>query len=82
MKEIDFDPELVGGLGDGMSKFSGEDYWTIGTRVIDIVFTGTGIVAADDVIVVFIDKHRSCAEHDEVEIEDGEGVVEIRLGKD
>ena len=46
-----------------------------------IVFASAGIVAADHVLVIFIDQHRRCAEDDEVVVEGRDGIIEIRFVK-
>jgi hypothetical protein len=72
--------EFISGLRDGVCELAGEDIGVQVAVVVDVVFTEARVDTADDVVEVFVDEHRGCAEDDEVEVEDGEGVVEVRLG--
>ena len=74
------DSKLIGGLRDSVGELAGEDDRAVVAVIIDVVFPKAGIEAFDDVVEVFVDEYRGGAEDDEVEVEDSEGVVEVRFG--
>jgi hypothetical protein len=66
----------------GHSEFAVEDAWAVLAIDIDIVFAETGVDAIDYGFEILVDQHGGCAEDDEVEIEGGDGIVEVRFSED
>ncbi len=74
--------ELVDHGGNGHGVFAVEDARPIAAIDVDVVLTGAGVVAVDDVVEVLVDDHRRGAEDDEVVVELGDGVVEVGFLED
>jgi hypothetical protein len=49
---------------------------------VSVKLSKAGIDAVDDIAEILVDDHRGGAEDNEVEVEDGEGLVEVRLLED
>ena len=71
--------KFIHALRNRHCEFTIEDARTVLTVEVDVVFAEAGVVAVDYVLEVFVDEHNASAEDDEVEIERGDGVVEVAL---
>jgi hypothetical protein len=74
--------ELFRRLRNSVSKLPSKDARAKLTIVINIILAQARINASDDIVEVLVDEHGGGAEDDEVEIEDGEGVIEVGFSED
>ena len=74
--------ELFDTCVDGHCELSIENNRTVFAIDVDVVFAGAGVDAVDDVVEVLIDEEDRSAEDHEVEVELGDGVVEVGFGED
>jgi hypothetical protein len=75
-------PEFFRSLRNSVSKLPSKDARAKLTIVINIILAQARIDASDDIVEVLVDEHRGCAKDDEVEVEDGEGVIEVGFSED
>jgi hypothetical protein len=66
-----FNAEFFRRLRNSVSKLPSKDARAKLTIVINVILTQARIDASDDIVEVLVDEHGSCAEDDEVEVEDG-----------